>query len=123
MTPRPRVECPGCGKKMAKGSRLCGACRRRAIGVGVEAIVATKGKEKPNRLTDGQRRAFYGKANDLDELFNEQPGTFKAHALSEASKQFHRSIESVNDLSEAEASWVLDKMTEDLNAATLSLSG
>jgi hypothetical protein len=125
MAQRARVPCPGgCGGTMAKGSILCRRCRRSAITVGVRALVdRAAGTARPAEpsLTDGQRRAIHAKANELDDLHDAPRRTYRTLALEKASEEFGRSIESVNDLTQAEASWVLDRLEERIAAAEASI--
>lgn len=87
-----------------------------AVRIGFERGILT---HTPDRLqlTDGQRRAFHKKAADVDELRELEPRTTKREMLAQASLEFGRPIESVNDLDRREASLVLDLLERMLDGA------
>lgn len=72
-------------------------------------------------LTDGQRRAFHKKASDVDQLRELPARTTKHQILAQSSLDFGREIVSVNDLSRAEASIVLDALEQILDGAALPI--
>jgi hypothetical protein len=131
-------ECPGCGGKKSKRSRLCRSCRSRAIEIGVEALLSLRGlrdhlaetgvsgalervtvrpANRPEAISSGQRKAFYAKANDLDELRCIVRGQTHDEMLELASETFRRTITSVNQLVDEEANWLLDHMTAEIRRA------
>jgi hypothetical protein len=106
---------------MSKGSRLCRTCRSRAISLGVTAVAertslaaSSHGDTEP--LTDGQRRALHAKSGELGRLCGQPKTTIVSGALATAAQRLGRPITSVNDLTRAEASAVLDGLEEELAA-------
>ena len=108
---------------MAKGSRLCRTCRSRAIGVGVQAVALQReaqpvGDEQP--ISIGQITAFEAKLTDLAKKRGQPKGELKAAALGEASQLFGRRIISKKQLTKAEASEMLDRLDDQLEALDLA---
>lgn len=68
-------------------------------------------------ISDGQRRALHAKANDLDRLTGQARSSAKRQAKEAASEHLGRELESTNDLSSSEASWLLDWLEERIEAA------
>lgn len=68
-----------------------------------------------NPLNDAQRRAFYAKAGTIERALKRSRGSERDRALAAVSAAFGRQIESVNDLTSREASWILDKLTEEVD--------
>lgn len=124
--------CPGCDGKKTKRAQLCAGCRKRANIVGANLLagrptlggaIATASTgftsvtvQRPStsvepKLTDGQRRAFYAKANALDKLRRQRIGTTKKAALE------HFQVESTNDLTQQQASdaidWIESQLAEE----------
>jgi hypothetical protein len=64
-------------------------------------------------LTSGQLRALHAKADRVDKAREWPRGTAKKQALAAASQQFGRDLSSVRELSEDEASWLLDLLEEE----------
>lgn len=117
------TECPGCGGEKTPRSKLCRSCRRRAIDVGVAAVIRARAErdvEHERQLTPGQLRAFYGKATALAEAAGWSKT--KAHdvALEDASRRFARVITSVKQLDVLEANEVLDWMEAQTEAIKLA---
>lgn len=102
---------------MAKGSSLCRGCRPRAIAVGVAAIQsAATSDDTP--LTAGQRSAVHAKAGEISRKTGEAKSLVVGAKLAIATRHFDRPIASVTDLTRAEASWVLDRLEDDLATAS-----
>ena len=68
-------------------------------------------------ISPGQLRALHAKAADLDRRLEQPLRTSKREALAAASSHFRRPIKSGNDLSDVEATWVLDLLETQLEAA------
>ena len=64
------------------------------------------------KASGGQGRALHAKANVIDTARGSKSGTAKAEALATCSQQFGRQITSSRELSEDEASFVLEWMSE-----------
>lgn len=112
--------CPGCSKPKTKRARLCADCRRRAVSIGVKALLETAERGHApaiERIGPRQVSAFYGKADELDRILERPHRTGHNLALEQASREFSRRITSVNDLSYAEASWILDQLSAEVAAA------
>lgn len=95
-----KVSCPSCGRPKTKLAKLCAACRAIANKAGEGVIL--------KRLTPGQMRAFYAKANRVDEARQAEYGTAKAAALERAG------VESTTLLTEMQASDAIDWLENQL---------
>ena len=116
--------CPGCGGAKTRRARICASCRRRAIELGVQAVLETAGRgPQPDVEMIGPRQvsAFYAKTDELDRILERPYRTGHDLALERASEHFGRPITSVNELAYAEASWVLDRLSEQVAAAKSAL--
>lgn len=115
------MSCPVCSGPKTKRAQLCSSCRPKAIAAGVTLLlaaantpslgeIATWASTPSNtasaelKLTDGQRRAFYAKANRLDALMCQTIGTTKREVLTAIR------VEHTNDLTQEQASSVLDEI-------------
>lgn len=66
------------------------------------------------QVTDGQLRALHAKTGALDRLTHQERGSWKRAVLAETAVRFGRELEHANDLTAAEASWLLDRLEEEL---------
>lgn len=116
--------CPGCSKPKTKRARLCADCRRRAVSIGVNSVLAAAERgHAPAIELIGSRQisAFYGKTDELDRILERPHRTGHNLALEHASSQFGRKILSVKDLSYDEASWILDQLSAEVAATKAAL--
>lgn len=112
--------CPGCGDQKTRRARLCASCYRRAVSVGVQALLesAERGSRPAvEMISPRQRSAIYARTDELDRLLERPYRHGHDVVLQQASVQFSRTIKSVNELSYDEASWVLDQLALELAAA------
>jgi hypothetical protein len=120
----PKVECPGCGGEMSKGSRTCASCRKRGVQIGVQAIVDRGGPRSRDfdqvQRFDRYRRAYNGKCQDLGRALDTSKLEVKQAIMKHASDHFGRQLRSFNELELIEAGWVLDRLEEQLDALALA---
>lgn len=116
-----KVDCPGCSKKMTRGATLCVRCRKRAIRIGVRAVLEqkTRAPEPPpgeERIAAKQRGAFFAKGRDIAQMVGVDEDTIHDEYLAIAAERFRRDITSVNHLSYLEAGEILDEMRDRIRA-------
>lgn len=116
--------CPACGGNKTPRAHLCQACRRRAIEVGVAAVIRAhtvkESADPDDQITPGQIRALHGKAARLDRLNGRARRETHDAALAHATQLFGRQVSSVKDLDQLEANLILDWLDEDLVAVEIA---
>jgi hypothetical protein len=118
-----KVECPGCGGEKTQHATLCHDCRKRAVRIGVEAVAnrrARPHRDNMNRMSTAQRRAYHKKLGILVQLTGRPKHELKASYLRQASGAFGREITSTKQLTEEEASDLLDWLEETEEAILLA---
>ncbi len=116
--------CPGCGGSKTPRARLCKACRHRATGIGVAAVIRTRtlrGRWPAEQaITAAQISAVHGMAAKLDKLNRLPRRATHDRALAHATQILGRQVASVTELDRREASLVLDWLEEQLVALELA---
>ena len=112
------LSCPACGRPKTRRATLCRTCRKRAVVIGVKALLDRGDGDRPavRMISPGQRGALFGRAQEIDELLDLRYRATHDESLEAASAEFGRKIGSVNELSFEETSWVLDRLGEQLAA-------
>lgn len=68
----------------------------------------------PLKLSQGQLRALHAKCNALDRARESERGAARVSALADASSEFGRALEHFSELSANEASWLLDRLENEI---------
>ena len=113
-----RVRCPGCNGDMDARSQVCRFCRRRALELGIRAVLEQAAGPRPRvtQITPGQIRAFYGKAHALAQMRSVTTEDVHDLMLEWATTTFipPASFKSVKELDELQANDVLTHMAGEI---------
>lgn len=112
-------------KRMLASGELAGVkirSARRFEPAELEALIARE-KKTPSppapSISEGQLRAFHAKCNDADRRHGLPRGSTKRAALDASPLLLGREVESVADLTAAEASRLLDWLEEELHGRSV----
>ena len=79
-------------------------------------LLAESDERIPLKLSEGQLRALHAKCNALDRARDSERGAARAAALTDACSELGRGVEHFSDLSASEASWLLDRLEDEILA-------